>query len=405
MYRKLRYYARFILVLILLNKRTILKDLLKELIDLINLYTSITDSTHSIEWQGLIQEITSFLQADTPIHIIDDPTLVFNRRVITKRPHRRASLNLDNLELSESYLRSCILVGSQRHQIKLSELTLDVMRMALSLEHDLSIPTTKDIAGRPLNPKKYWLYRPSVQSLLQYIANAQMNFEEKDTLLLYISADGTDDSTCNRQGLILDHSQTKKESLNNFYPDDLAPFLRGPMFIIIESPQSNLFLNLSNNVFGTSAVVLAAPQLQSPKLLESTETGSLFTWFLHEPLSAFLFTVSKTKLSKSIYQQCSTIITALLSEIEQLLQSSNGLPSAIKEFMTDGFLSIFIRKYIFCYLAMYFNVIFDIDSCKHQYLPSISPEIPDSILHHEKVIQPIKNMYQILGAGHLLVNK
>lgn len=408
--KHLRYYARFILVSILLGRRSILKELIAELSDLINTCAKILPYNHIQEWQILIQEVTLFLQADTPIHIKDESSFSFGSKRITKN-----IISFDGC-IRPGILKAAILVGCKKHQVKFSELTLDMFRMALSLEYDSS-----DTELSNFNIKKYWLYRPTEATLLQYIASAREELNKNEVLLLYIAAESyknekftnkNPNTPYNQGGVMLRQKRVSDQNVTNeymcadaIYPIDITPFTRNPLFIIVESDNSNAFLDLSDNVYGSYVVVFASPLKPSPHLLEPTQTGHLFTWFLQDPLSAFFFTVSKTVLPKDIFEKCRSSFAQTLLTIENiLLQNVKIFPNAIQTFLQDGFMRLLFIKFIFCYVTMYLNSCFHIEP-REDYLPKIKPEIPKEILLHEKVKLEIISLAQILTVNELFIEK
>lgn len=62
MIKKLRYYARFIVVCLLLNNRDIVQKLMEELSGLVDDYIKIFKPADSNEWQSVLQEISTFLE-------------------------------------------------------------------------------------------------------------------------------------------------------------------------------------------------------------------------------------------------------------------------------------------------------------------------------------------------------
>ncbi|CAJ0760172.1 14202_t:CDS:1, partial [Entrophospora sp. SA101] len=62
MIKKLRYYARFIVVCLLLNNREIVQKLMDELSGLVDDYIKNFKPVDSLEWQLVLQEIGTFLE-------------------------------------------------------------------------------------------------------------------------------------------------------------------------------------------------------------------------------------------------------------------------------------------------------------------------------------------------------
>jgi hypothetical protein len=214
--KELRYYARFIVVCLLLERSKLAKDLAGELTHLINDYVKYMKANDTHEWQLVVQEMTLFLQADFPLHIKDatsDAPLARRRQTIslfvslehrvcylTCYPaligivrHRRA-IKAPKPESAPTpsspaplRLQSAILVGNRQHQVKFSELTLDMFRMMIALERDhKTIPKPEK---RGSNPRKFLLYRPTISTVLQYLSSAQREQREDGVMLCYVSAD------------------------------------------------------------------------------------------------------------------------------------------------------------------------------------------------------------------------
>lgn len=67
MIKKLRYYARFIVVCLLLNNRDIVQKLMDELSGLVDDYIKIFKPVDSTEWQCVLHEIAAFLEVQISI--------------------------------------------------------------------------------------------------------------------------------------------------------------------------------------------------------------------------------------------------------------------------------------------------------------------------------------------------
>jgi hypothetical protein len=62
MVKKLRFFARFIVVCLLLTRHKIVEELVTELTELVKEYITTLKPHDSQEWQLVLQEITLFLQ-------------------------------------------------------------------------------------------------------------------------------------------------------------------------------------------------------------------------------------------------------------------------------------------------------------------------------------------------------
>ena len=153
-----------------------------------------------------------------------------------------------------------------------------------------------DFQNRP-NPHKYLLYKPIFSQIYAFTASAFKELPSHGTLLLYISADGYDThlkskiehsydfggvktnhrrddmidspnspptSTTNTLGKKSSPSMTTTtnagtmKDVHNIFPGDIYPFLRKPLFLIIDSNNSIAFQNMPN-LFGQPFISLLSP--------------------------------------------------------------------------------------------------------------------------------------------------
>lgn len=82
MVKKLRYYARFIVVCLLLKKMKLVRELVVELDKQIADYTSTYEPDDQIEWNLVLEEIKSFIKADAMVSVIhaDSNPIVLSHR-------------------------------------------------------------------------------------------------------------------------------------------------------------------------------------------------------------------------------------------------------------------------------------------------------------------------------------
>jgi hypothetical protein len=81
MVKKLRYYARFIVVCLLLKKNKQVNDLIKELSRQIDEYVKIFDPEDQLEWQMVKNEINDFIKADSVVDIIDNENNLISLKI------------------------------------------------------------------------------------------------------------------------------------------------------------------------------------------------------------------------------------------------------------------------------------------------------------------------------------
>ncbi|KAI9281116.1 hypothetical protein BY458DRAFT_553021 [Sporodiniella umbellata] len=207
MIKKMRYYARFIIVCLLLNRSGNVHKLTGELEVLVEEYIKNFKPPDAKEWQMVLEEGITFTEAEkklVPINLDKAPDKMEHRlnHTIEERPGEKMRL------------QEAILVGNYQKQIKFSELTLDMYRMIQSLEREPLLP---ERIKRP-NPHKYLLYLPSLSQLLVYIAAAFKDMSDNAALLLYLSADGcryTDSMPVGYGGGVLTNQRHKSGSSQN----------------------------------------------------------------------------------------------------------------------------------------------------------------------------------------------
>jgi hypothetical protein len=435
MVKQLRYFARFIVVCLLLGRHTIVDELVSELTTLVEEYIMLKPNDAQ-EWQLVVQEITLFLQADYPLRIKDSPNFV---------PYRRfpPQLLLSQPIASRLYLQNALLISNHQHQVKFSELTLDMFRINVSLEKELATLDKEMLSMsdfRP-NPKKYLIYRPTSLQLLLYLASATKELKENGVMLFYISADGEkpqipplpmdlanskylpyshgglklnskEDETRDRSSSIGSNGPSSNDSPRGslgsgpldlyssrdcLYPEDMMPFLRNPMVIIADSDNASSFLHIPNT-FGVPFMVLCSPRAQPPELLEASQAGNLFTFFLHDPLSAFCFVVAKTVFPLDVHKKCTECVNNLFLDLASDLQSSSELPVNCARLIQDEFILMFFMRFLFCHTMFSTNVLFLPQP--RQYLPACHPKLPKALLLHPRVVAGIQQLAGILGVSH-----
>lgn len=72
MVKKLRYYARFIVVCLLLKKMKLVRELIKELVNQIVDYGNTYDPEDQMEWSVVVDEVKSFVKAEPAVMVLTD---------------------------------------------------------------------------------------------------------------------------------------------------------------------------------------------------------------------------------------------------------------------------------------------------------------------------------------------
>jgi hypothetical protein len=119
MVKKLRYYARYIVVCLLLKKTKQVRDLIKELSKQIEEYVRIYDPEDQLEWQMVKNEINDFIESDTILNLEtvnnnqSNNLVISNRLSISQVPALDHDKPNSNLSLQE-----ILIIGNRHDQVE-----------------------------------------------------------------------------------------------------------------------------------------------------------------------------------------------------------------------------------------------------------------------------------------------
>nr|AGN12798.1 hypothetical protein [Leavenworthia alabamica] len=213
-FKELRFYARFLLVSLVVDRRDMVVHLADKLRVLVDDSKSNFRETNFKEWRLVVQEITRFIKSDTNLTYV--------------RPLRYCAM-LDSLPASQTDLarfhakklfkfRDAILASYHSNEVKYAEVTLDTYRMMQCLEWepsgsfyqkrpvenkdngfvvdhtatsgliDMNLAAAMADPKLPPNPRKAILYRPTVSHLLAVLAMICDELSPECVMLIYLSA-------------------------------------------------------------------------------------------------------------------------------------------------------------------------------------------------------------------------
>ncbi|EYU30979.1 hypothetical protein MIMGU_mgv1a004029mg [Erythranthe guttata] len=358
--------------------------------------------------------------------------------------------------------RDALLTSYHKNEVKFAELTLDTFRMLQCLEWepsgsfyqkhsvearenggqadhsitsgliDVNLMADMTDPNLPPNPKKAVLYRPSVTQLISVIATVCEKLPPDHVMLVYLSTSGTSGNCSTSQmenpkisrkyamssgpannhheqsnGFCENHITTNgdsdqyfKNSLSlgpskngdsdNLFPGDIIPFTRKPLFLIIDSDNSHAFKVLRGAERGEPAALFLSPLAPSFKNsigIDMARHGSQFTFFLTAPLQAFcqLVDYNLTSDDMDIYKNVESILSTAFSKWEEILCTSTELDLVWAQLLCDPFLRRLILRFIFCRAVLN---LFCAREKGDQYLPVCLPEFPDSVGVNSKAVQP-----------------
>jgi len=428
MVKKLRYYARFIVVCLLLKKMKLVRDLVRELSKQIDEYTTTYEPEDQLEWSLVLGEIKAFIEADTIVNVLDSDS---NSIVLSHRLNPLITPPVERSPVMTLSLQEVIIVGNVADQVKFSELTLDMFRMLQTLErepqdelaqvYDSSpapgrVPLENGgVMGRRENPHKYLLYKPTLPQLQVFLASGYKELPPNGALLLYISADGSfpvrpqPEDTGYDMGGVLMNPKRDVEPANNknsgqfkehccLFPGDLFPYTRRPTFLVLDSDNSLAFSSIPH-YFDMPLVVLMSPQDVPPTFQDHAHKGSLFTLFLHSPLSAFCFVTNIVDVPIHLWDKCLAYIDRFITEASRLLTRCRGVDPSYINFLGDDFLRLLLCRYIFCDAVLRIHRAFKAS----QFYPRSHPALPElDIIENPTLQRYILDLASQLDVRHML---
>ncbi|XVF61561.1 hypothetical protein PTKIN_Ptkin08bG0139800 [Pterospermum kingtungense] len=215
-FKELRFYARFLLVLLILNRTEMVKIVAEKLRALVDDCKANFRETNFKEWKLVVQEIARFINTDTTFTFISPRPFRYcakfdchpNSVPYVARFHAKKVLKL----------RDAILMSYHRNEVKFAELTLDAYRMLQCLEWepsgsfyqnrpaepkqngvavdysgasgliDMNLAAEMMDPTLPPNPRKAILYRPSVTHFIAVMATICEELPPESIMLVYLSA-------------------------------------------------------------------------------------------------------------------------------------------------------------------------------------------------------------------------
>ncbi|KAJ8286429.1 hypothetical protein GJAV_G00039170 [Gymnothorax javanicus] len=426
--KRLRYYARFIVVCLLLNKVDLMKVLVKELSEVIEDYTLCFKTEDQLEWNLVLQEVAAFVEAN-PVAVLNDSNAVVvtsNRLLEGGVPQLEQGMVVGRLALSDA-----LIVGNCDDQVKFSELTIDMFRILQTLEREpvtLATLNTKPgtldpsakLAKRE-NPHKYLLYRPTFSQLYAFLSASFKELPANTVLLLYLSASGifpsgstkyTGPYDCGGLQTCSNHHAGNGAPLKQrteiqaptemhcLHPGDLIPFTRKPLFIIVDSSNSSAYKNFTN-LFGQPVVCLLSPAGYPKSMQEQSQRGSLFTLFLHCPLVAFLCVCGQSSVRQDVWKKGLELLKRTFRDIGLLMTRSPAIDQAFLQFYGDEFLRLLMLRFVFCSAVLRLHKLFR----ESRSFPESYPPLPHQDLLESSVLQDrVLELAAILDVQSLFCN-
>ena len=349
--RTLRYYARYLVVCLLLGlgddvTEPIVTDMALALVRY-KTECGPTAAAESAQWLAFLDDAKAFLAARAPISLRDPATGNKTRSIESGRlktlsketlrayaadpadpaqPHSHQHQQQQRLRV-----QTAILAAGRRGQAKKAgELMLDTLRMAHSLELGLACQKRCPLLH---NPAKYMLFSPTAQQVILHLAcatealrktvsdnNNNNNNINNNALFLYVAGNGNGEGGSGvsmRNSVCGGDSDNMIEALR---PEDIVPYMRWPFFVVVDAEDAEGFGTVENP-YDAPFLCLVAPKSWEAAAVAAEAEPGLFTLFLHQPLAAFCVLCGLFNPSKLAYAQCASALAEYFDHVVALLES------------------------------------------------------------------------------------
>lgn len=443
----------------LLNRKDVVMNLAERFRALVEGSKSVFRETNFKEWKQVLQETFRFLKADTSFtntrplryslifdaHPSSLPYIahLHKRRVLKLHDalltsYRRNEIKIAELTLDTYRMIQCLEwePSGSFYQVTTTESSdngaCSDQSGGVSGLIDINLSADMTDPSLPPNPRKAVIYHPSVSHLMNVLAVTCEELSSDCILLIYISAPGRADqgiysendaskskpssqdfynnggSLCqapahsrlvssDNSGSCIYLGSRKTGGVNSLYPEDLIPFTRKPLFIIIDSENSPSFKQIHGSERGETAALLLSPKRPSSvSNIDFSAVGSQFTYFLTAPLLAFIQLVGlKSDIDIDVYSSAESMLSSAIAEWEVILCNSENLHQVWAQVLPDPFLRRLILRFIFCRAAL--SLISTLRKNNEQ-LPDCLPSLPEPVFPDSLIIQShILKLAETLG--------
>ncbi|KAL9329657.1 hypothetical protein ACSQ67_004660 [Phaseolus vulgaris] len=408
--KELRFYARFLLVSVILNRTEMVNHLVERFGALVEDCKSTFRETNFKEWKQVVQEINRFTKVDKGFSF--RPL----RYCATFDTHR-ASLPCVARFHAKRVLKfhDALLTSYHRNEVKFAELTLDMYRMIQCLEWEpsgtfyqkhtfkpkengdtidhsgasgiIDMNLTADMSDPtiPPNPRKATLYRPSVTHVIAVMATICEELPPDSVVLVYLSASGNaglnnvsqvensggsskssrhkvPSQTSHGQNSGLSETQNNGKRERGYY-DNYLWF----------GPKGN---SGTNNLYPGDLI----PFTRKPLFLIIDSDNS------HAFKAAFcqMIGVFPNEADTDVYNEAENIIANAFTEWEIILCSSTTMDLVWAQVISDPFLRRLILRFIFCRSVISF---FCPPEESEQCLPICLPHLPTSVAPSSQAVR------------------
>ncbi|BFU20350.1 hypothetical protein EHI8A_001290 [Entamoeba histolytica HM-1:IMSS-B] len=414
--RTLRFHARFLLVCLLTDKLKMGENVLSDFA-----LTSAQLATETLihpnlqnhqllaeEMKYIVMNIVNFLVPTREGRVSYsalsriNPQLVFNTKPKTN--------NRNGLKMF-----SAILLDNKPNSYSFSELSISLLRMMYALEFNYQLMAPEQL-NEWKNPRKHLLRNVSIPKTLNYIASTFCDMPNNTFMLLYLSSTVHDDTIqgyTSTNGLFMSSYGNQQHIL---HPEDLLPFLRKPILLIIDSDKQNSFIQLSQKHFDVPHLSLFGPigawklntcplphdsifTKTQGKYLQvfSNKKDSIFNLFLNDSLGAFCRMTDVDQMTPDTKEECSNLLKVFYEKLSNEFFTCPKVHQTIQSFMADPFARMLILRFVFCRLVLLsLKLPGDADNFD-VLLPTSNPQIPSEIYESDTCKNIVKDLANVLS--------
>ncbi|KAJ1809980.1 hypothetical protein LPJ75_004289, partial [Coemansia sp. RSA 2598] len=263
---------------------------------------------------------------------------------------------------------------------------------------------------RRANPHKYVLYQPHFSQIQVYLASAFREIGEQGCVLLYLSSDGSGispepaavGSTETAHGFIggistsrrnLGDSKDRKieQLVHTLHPADLLPYTRKPFFLIVESSSSGAYKNIPN-LFNQPLLCLLSPSSYPI----TSNSGSIYTFFLHSPVTAFCIVSRINAVSKAKWAELQALFDQFEDRVFELLAQHVVDPN-VRKFLFDDFLGQVVVRHVVCCIMLQLHVEFS----HPEHMPQAAPDRFRKVIESEELVRKARYIVSFCAVDEL----
>ena len=381
MYKKLRAYSRAIQVAFFLENFTAVQAYLTRLSD-------VTQKTNNEDYNHVISEFSSFLSS-VCLPIGDDGLLETS-------PFETLTTHPVNSDSSTFSLGRAVLVGADTKQSRIVDFTIDHYRMTSLLQR---------VTSEGGEIKMTHFHKVSTFSLLEALSGISNALSPSQILFLYISGESTAAASSTPQAVLSHPSYTTNSILlshsQQLFLEDLYPYLRHPLFLLIDSPGLLPHSDLSfPERFHQPFICLMSPP-SYPTTIENsmTRVGGLLTLFLTSPLSGISLICGIQSLTTKLSHTALQLITQVEDIAFSSLSNLPNLPLPYKQLCTNNTLQYVVKRFLFFWACLRLHLGF-----KKECLPRCYPPIPSVLFHSSYFYTELYDLFSFLDVTEMFMS-